>query len=260
MSEAPEDADRRGVPPAESEDDAVGNSSVAGDTETCAGTQEGGEGGPSTSPEEPPPRERGAPDVAEQPPPGPEKPESETPEPEKDAIAAAPLDLAAQLMELKRAMDRLQRTFDDRLRLDASREAMIDRLHGELQEHRADLALKLLTPLCLDLISLYDDVGRLSDAHRATAGESEAATTLYKLFSDFQANIEAILYRHGFETFSTDERRLDGKRQRVEAVIPTGDTELDGTVAERRRKGFTYGERLIRPEVVAAYKLQSGGK
>jgi molecular chaperone GrpE len=144
------------------------------------------------------------------------------------------------------AIARLQAAFDEKIRFDAGREAVIDRLHAELQEYRADLALKILRPLALEVIGFQDDLGRMIAARQP---EDPAVTILDGLRQD----IDDVLYRSGFEVFTTDHAEFDPRRQKVGRPIPTTDPSRDRRVAERLRKGFLYQGLVIRPEVVNVY-------
>lgn len=155
-------------------------------------------------------------------------------------------ELIARLVE---EIAQLRTTFDEKIKHDHGRETVIDRLHSELQEYKADLMLKVLKPVVLDLINLHDDIGKIVAAHHAGQGEP----LLLKLVGSFQSDVEDILYRHGFEAFTTDNPEFDPKRQRALRTLATVDASLDRRVAERLRKGFRYQDRIIRPEMVAVY-------
>jgi molecular chaperone GrpE len=157
------------------------------------------------------------------------------------------------LKELIDSIHQLQVSFDDKLKYDTGREAVIDRLHAELQEYKADLVLKILKPIVLDLINLHDNLGKQVDAHRSEAAESTAASKLLDRFAELQSDIEMVLSRNGFDSFKTAEDQFDPKRQRVLRSISTADAALDRRVAERVRKGFSYEGRVIRPEIVTVY-------
>lgn len=157
------------------------------------------------------------------------------------------------LREVEDKLDQLQSLFQERLSYDAAREAVIERLHAELQEYKGDMVLKILKPLCLSLIGVYDNMGKLIAANQPAAAESDAANRLLGVLAGFQADIENALYRHGFESFTVSEPHFDGKRQRIEETVATDDTALHQTVARRIRKGFAFEGRVVRPEVVAVY-------
>jgi len=168
--------------------------------------------------------------------------------PNESGATAVMLELLGQL---KGGIQELKASFDEKVKFDVGREAVIDRLHAELQEYKADLVLKILKPVALDLINLHDDVGKILIAHQAE--EAETAANLVKLIASFRSDIEDILYRHGFEAFSKGDVEFDPKCQRAFRTVSTGEVAMDRKIVERLRKGFKYEGRVVRPEIVAVY-------
>ena len=139
----------------------------------------------------------------------------------------------------------LQTAFEEKIKYDETRDRMIDRLHAELQVYKEDLLLKMLRPLVLDLIDLHDNLGKWTNAGADAPGRVS--------FADLQGDLEDILYRNGFETFTVPEDLFDPRRQRALRTVPTVDATCDKRISERLRKGFLYGGKIIRPECVAVY-------
>ena len=79
---------------------------------------------------------------------------------------------------------------------------------------------------------------------------------LIGLMRGFQQGIEDILYRQGVEPFHVDGEAFDPRRQRAVVAIPTEDPSQNKAVAERLRKGFRSGDRVIRPEIVSVYAVK----
>ena len=154
---------------------------------------------------------------------------------------------------LDRRLTELQTLFDREIRAEATREKVVDRLHAELQEYKQDLLLNTLRPVFIDLIQLHDDIGKV--AVMADDGD-ETVTRLVTLMHGFQQGIEDILYRQGVEPFEIEDEVFDPRRQRAVATVPTEDPARAKTVAERLRKGFRAGEKVIRPEVVSVYAIK----
>jgi molecular chaperone GrpE len=152
---------------------------------------------------------------------------------------------------LNRRLDQLQTLFEREIRAEATREKIVDRLHAELQEYKQDLLLKVLRPVFLDLIQLHDDIGKMAEAARADVvnDTSRWVDTL----RGFQQGIEDILYRQGVEPFAAEAGVFDPRRQRAVATVPTEDPARNKTIANRLRKGFQAGDKVIRPEVVSVY-------
>lgn len=160
-----------------------------------------------------------------------------------EALGAFARRLDGGLAEVRALVDR------DR-RAEESREKVVDRLHAELQDYKNDLLLKLLRPIFLDLIQLHDDLGKRAEVL------GEGATSA--LLRDYQQGIEDILYRQGVEPFEASDEWFDAKRQRVVSTVPTDEVELNKRIAARIRRGFTSGEKVIRPELVSVYAARRG--
>lgn len=157
-------------------------------------------------------------------------------------------------LELKEAINQLQVSFEEKIKYDSSKEIQISKLHSELQEHKNRLVFKILNPLVLDLITLHDNIGKVSAELRKTNPENNT-----RLYESFQTDIEDILFRYGYEAFATGDEvvEFDSKRQRVVKTITTTQASQDRKIAERLRKGFKYEDTIIRAEMVTVYTFQS---
>ncbi|MGQ9889110.1 MAG: nucleotide exchange factor GrpE [Aggregatilineales bacterium] len=154
------------------------------------------------------------------------------------------LDAVVNAVEaIAQAVSQLRMDFDTKIKYDESKDRTINALHQELQDYRADIVLKHQRPLVNDLISLYDDLGRMV-----------AAGGTVERLSDIRADIEAILARNGIEAYEMPGDTFDSAFQRVQQVVPTDIAEQDRRVAARVRCGFRYGDRVIRPELVNIFR------
>ena len=153
--------------------------------------------------------------------------------------------------KLGEKIDALGTRFDREVRAEASREKVVDRLHAELQGYKQDLLLNAMRPVFVDLIQLHDDVGKME---ATLAEESPRASEVLRGVAQ---GIEDILYRQGIEPFQHDAEAFDAKRQRAIATVPTDDGTLARRVAERHRKGFASGDKVIRPEIVSVYVVRA---
>jgi molecular chaperone GrpE len=154
-------------------------------------------------------------------------------------------------------MQQLRRDFDTKVKYDESKERQIDSLHRELQEYREGLHFKILRPLFIDLIAVYDDFGKLIEDMSNKEADQAPAQTVENLKS-FQETIADILHRNGVEAYNVEGDTHVPSRQRVLQVINTIDPARDKQVARRIRKGFEYDNRVIRPELIATYKAVQG--
>jgi molecular chaperone GrpE len=184
---------------------------------------------------------------------------SSQPSPEAATAPAAENDpILVALEQLKKKSDDLRAHFDEKLRYDAGREAVIDRLHEELQEYKADLVLKINKPLALEMIQIYDALSELIASRSTAGGEAAVEAKLMRALGNLQTDIEDALYRHGYEPFTTDQPLFDPRRQRVRKAVPADDPTRDKTIAERVRRGFRYeGKNVVRPEIVNVYVFQT---
>jgi molecular chaperone GrpE len=177
---------------------------------------------------------------------------AQTAEPEP----AATEPLTTLLLDLKRSAERMESLFRHKIQLDAGREAMIDRLHAEIQEYKEDFVLKILKPLANGLINLHDDIGKHVAIARTKQGDPSAMAVADALAS-VQEDIEDTLERVGIESFVTEQPEFDPKRQKIVRTMATAEQSLDRTVGERLRKGFVYDGKIIRPELVNVYVAEA---
>src|SRR5438105_2583840 len=136
-------------------------------------------------------------------------------------------------------MQSLRQDFDTKVKYDESKERLIDTLHRELQAYREGMHFKILRPLLLDLITMYDDLGKAVDDMQATNSDSSFQQIIQN-FALFQQTIEEMLRRNGVDAFCVEDSTLVASRQRVLKVFTTADPTQDKQIARRVRKGFLY--------------------
>ena len=91
-----------------------------------------------------------------------------------------------------------------------------------------------LRPLFAELITLYDELEGV---------QVRLASVL-----------EQILGRWGVLAFSEAGDEFNAQRQDVIGEVPTNDPALANRVGQRLRKGFTFEDSVLRPELVALYR------
>jgi len=159
------------------------------------------------------------------------------------------------IQQLLGEMQRLREDFETKVKYDESKERMIDTLHKELQLYREGLHFKILYPVIMDLISMYDDLDRILE--NIAGQESGISQVMLRNLQSFKDTIEEALNRYEVQAFSVDEDVLVSGKQRALKVIEVGDPAQDRHIARRVRKGFGYGDRVLRPEVVEIYRFNS---
>jgi len=149
----------------------------------------------------------------------------------------------------------LRRDFEAKVKYDGSKERVIESLHRELQMHQQGLHFRVLQPVLLDLIALYDEMGQIIEGLEAEALSGSGRTV--QDLRMYQETIGEALRRHGVEFFRAEEDVFQPQKQRSVKVIPTSDQALDRRIARRVRWGFLYGEKLLRHEMVDIFKYKS---
>jgi molecular chaperone GrpE len=154
---------------------------------------------------------------------------------------------------LESSIGQILSAFEQKLAYDATKQKQIDNLHAELQKHRSDLIARTNRPLVNGLISLYDDVGKLSENIRKKSIEEFDQERFFKAFESIKEDIEILLDQNGVISFSEQGEKFDPKRQHAVRQVKTLDNQLVGTIAERLRLGFEQGNDLIQKERVSVY-------
>lgn len=149
-------------------------------------------------------------------------------------------------------MQHLRQDFDAKVKYDMSKERLIENLHRELQTYREGLHFRVLRPVFTDLITMYDDIGKVINT--VPTGSDAIFEQLRQTLTMFQEMVEDILRRNGAEPFTVEGTAFQPSRQRILKVVPTTDFALDKQIARRVRKGFSYEEIVLRAEVVETYK------
>ncbi|GHO86338.1 nucleotide exchange factor GrpE [Dictyobacter formicarum] len=156
------------------------------------------------------------------------------------------------MQQLLTAMQGLKQDFETKVKYDESKERMIDTLHSELQSYREGLHFKILRPLLIDLISLYDDINHIIENTQKTFPDLD--TTIIGNMKSFHESVEEMLSNNGVEAFQVPEATFTPNKQRALRAVPTSDASLDKQIASRLRKGFSYENRILRPEIVETYR------
>lgn len=151
-------------------------------------------------------------------------------------------------------MSQLRQDFDTKVKYDDSKERLITSLHKELQFYREGLHFRVLKPMLIDLISLYDDMDTLINSLQQ---DPSLDTPHVRNLALFQGTVEEILHRNGADLFRSEQETFVASKQRVLRTITTSDPEKDTWIARRVRPGFEYEGKLLQLELVEIYKYTS---
>jgi len=171
--------------------------------------------------------------------------------PEITPSVTPPAPESADMATMLQTMQQLQESFDAKIKYDESKQQTIDSLHAELQAYREGLHFKILRPIIMDLIGMYDDLNKLL---AKISPETEAH---HDDLTSFQSSLGDILEKHGVEIYAEAGDTFTAKRQQVVKTVPTNEPVQHELIATRLSKGFSFEDRILRPERVATFKYQA---
>ncbi|OQX23817.1 MAG: nucleotide exchange factor GrpE [Desulfobacteraceae bacterium IS3] len=176
--------------------------------------------------------------------------------------SAQPADhsLNLKLSEIQEQVTALYQEFQSKLKYDAHKDRMIDKLHKELQEYKGDILKKYLRAIIMDIIQTIDNIRKLTSHYRSQAPSEQDPAKLLSLLESVPSDMEDLFYRQGINTFTCDKTIFDPARQRILKTIETSDMSKDKTVAEHSRPGYEWEGQIIRPEMVAVYICKTADK
>ena len=153
---------------------------------------------------------------------------------------------------------RVLEAFENKLAYDRSKDVQVDRLHEELLQHRSDLVGQTVRPLVRDVIRLHDDIGRLVSALRENSPDEPVPEGFIRLLEGLQQDVELMLEHNGVDGYRNEAGgRFEPGRQRVLRTVPTGDRDIEGTVAHSVRPGFEQNGQVVERERVIVYRFEA---
>ena len=156
--------------------------------------------------------------------------------------------------DISERQNQLAADFASKLKYDEHKDKIIDDLHRELQEYKKDLYQKIMQPMVLDMINTIDNVKKQLSVHKLQ--EELNAEALSDMINGYIEDLDNILFRQNVERFSFEEGALfDATKQSILSTLQTEDPLKDKTVAETRREGYMWGEKVVRPAKIVAYKF-----
>lgn len=182
--------------------------------------------------------------------------EIKTDMPEEDDLemyeqAAGPIH--GQLSKIEEQLAHIQDEFQSKLKHDAHKDRMIDKLHKELQEYKGDIIIKYMKSAFLDLIQTNDNIRKLADYYTSRELSEDDFTKLLQILKELPSDLDDVFFRQGVNAYICEEDEFDAKRQKVLKTIETSDKSKDKIIAERLRPGYEWDDQVIRPEMVSVY-------
>lgn len=138
-------------------------------------------------------------------------------------------------------------------REDLQREAF-DQLYAELRQYKDDFVFQAEKPLLLDLLLFYDSMTWFRQSlEKGDMSADVVADSFQYLMDEF---VE-LLYRRDVQPTLKSEA-FDRERQKAVQVLYTDDINLDWRIHRIVKRGFTRGERVLRPEEVILHRYRAG--
>jgi molecular chaperone GrpE (heat shock protein) len=157
------------------------------------------------------------------------------------------------LEKIEQEMARIRSEFESKLKYDAHKNAIIDKLHQDLQEYKGDFLKKYVQSIIMDIVQIIDNIRKLV-AHYEEQGTDEAdPRKLLDIIKGIPSDLEDLFFRQGVKPYVCGGNEFDPSRQRVLKTLTTDDKQKDKTVAESLRPGYEWEGQVIRPEMVTAY-------
>lgn len=181
-----------------------------------------------------------------------EAPEPEINEsPEEKSLKPAPEEKGPSLADIASLIEGLQKKFDEKIAVDEHKNGLFDKLYKERDEYKNDLYGKLLKPFITGCIEIINDL-RMYVSKMDTYDVERSLNYLKTLPDD----IVELLENNGVELYSEESDDFNPRMQRAKKIVPTEDASLNNTIAERLEKGYSWNGVVLRPEMVAVYRIK----
>ncbi len=174
----------------------------------------------------------------------------------RESTPAAPVPtepLGTGLEKIENEMARLRSEFESKLKYDAHKNAIIDKLHQDLQEYKSDFLKKYIQTIIMDIIQIIDNLRKLAGHYEEQGMVDVDPGKLLDILKGIPSDLEDLFFRQGVKPYTCGGNEFDPSRQRILKTLTTDDKEKDKTVAESLRPGYEWEGQVIRPEMVAAY-------
>lgn len=160
--------------------------------------------------------------------------------PQKDA---GPSDLESLLSENADMRDKLLRTMAD-----------MENLRRRTEREKQDTARYAISNFARDVLSIGDNLRRVIEHVPAEAADADPALKSFLEGVELtERELLKMLEKHGVAKLEPLGQRFDPNQQQAMYEVPTTDVP-DGTVVEVMQAGYTIGDRVLRPALVAVSK------
>lgn len=126
-------------------------------------------------------------------------------------------------------------------------------INATVSKIEASSSNKALVKAMEQISAMREDFFKLCEGMREKIKEMDAETVLSS-FEAYEVDMENILTDADVYIGKFDFDRLNTLHQRIVGVVPTGEKEKDGTIAERQSNGYKLGDKVLLKERVTVYK------
>ncbi len=127
-------------------------------------------------------------------------------------------------------------------------------MNATVSKLEASSSNKTLLRAMEQISAMREDFFKLCEGMRARIAELDAETVLSS-FEAYQVDMENVLTDANVYIGPFEFDRLNTLHQRIVGIVPTGDKEKDGTIAERLSDGYKLGDKVLLKERVSVYKF-----
>jgi len=169
--------------------------------------------------------------------------------PSSDSNLSVPSDVSVALRQLAK-------DFETKLKYDASKQELIDKLYKENMEFKEGIIKRFQQAMITAVIERIDDAAKDIATFENRKFSEENYRKLLASYSDITAGFQDMLSsRFNVECFSCEPlTRFDPKTQRSLKTCPTDDADKSKLVKQTLRPGYQSAEDIIlRPELVEVY-------
>jgi len=158
-----------------------------------------------------------------------------------------------ELAMINTRLAELKDEFIGKLKYDAHKDKVIDKLHQELQEYKQDIVKKHILSIVLDVVKVADDIRKWLTYFRSLEVSQRDPVKLFRYLEAIPSDLEDIFYWQGVKPYSSKDDVFNPAKQRAIKKIHTDDPSKDKTIAKSLRPGYEWDDKVIRQEMVAVY-------
>lgn len=154
--------------------------------------------------------------------------------------------------QLAARLDVLRHLIEERLRADNVQQKAFDTLYEELRQYKEDFLFQAEKPFLLDLLLFYDSLNWFQQSLGRKEMSMEVIADSFQYLVD---EFLELLYRRDVVPCESSER-FDKKLHKAVRVVSASGPEEDWRISSVLKRGFVRGDRVLRAEEVAVFRLQ----